>query len=117
MTQRPKNDRIDPLILPVVTILNENGYKTSASCQGGEGHSWPLPGIHVIDTFTEKEYGEHHPRNVIRWIARRLQDNNYYGFTIGWEAAFQNGIDEPAFRYFHIQFFDQETLTDEPQQG
>lgn len=33
-------ENIDPLILPVVKILNAHGFKTFESCQGGEGHCY-----------------------------------------------------------------------------
>lgn len=36
---------IDPLILPAVKILNEHGFETFESCQGGEGHCYPEPTI------------------------------------------------------------------------
>ena len=32
------HSNIDPLILPVVEILNTHGFETFDSCQGGEGH-------------------------------------------------------------------------------
>lgn len=36
---------LDPLIAPVVQILNEHGFKTFESCQGGEGHCYPEPTV------------------------------------------------------------------------
>lgn len=36
---------IDPLILPVVEILNAHGFKTFESCQGGEGHCYGEPTV------------------------------------------------------------------------
>jgi hypothetical protein len=39
----PKN--IDALILPAVKILNEHGFKTFESCQGGNGHAFLEPTI------------------------------------------------------------------------
>lgn len=38
-------DNVDPLILPAVKILNEYGFKTFESCQGGEGHCFPEPTV------------------------------------------------------------------------
>jgi hypothetical protein len=43
MKQLPHD--IDPLILPAVQILNEHGFKTFESCQGGEGHAFYEPTI------------------------------------------------------------------------
>ena len=39
----PKN--IDTKILPIVQILNEHGFKTFESCEGGEGHAFLEPTI------------------------------------------------------------------------
>ena len=36
---------LDPLIAPVVEILNSHGFKTFESCQGGEGHCFPEPTV------------------------------------------------------------------------
>lgn len=36
---------LDPGIEREVAILNENGIETFESCQGGEGHAYPLPAV------------------------------------------------------------------------
>lgn len=36
---------IDELILPAVKILNEHGFKTFESCQGGDGHAFLEPTV------------------------------------------------------------------------
>jgi len=36
---------VDPLVLGIVTILNEHGFKTFESCQGGDGHCFPEPTV------------------------------------------------------------------------
>lgn len=36
---------IDPLILPAVEVLNNHGFKTFESCQGGEGHAFLEPTV------------------------------------------------------------------------
>lgn len=36
---------IDALILPAVEILNEYGFKTFESCQGGNGHAFLEPTV------------------------------------------------------------------------
>ncbi|MDE0534524.1 MAG: hypothetical protein OXI01_24195 [Albidovulum sp.] len=38
-------DGIDNLILPYVDILRKEGIETVQSCQGGEGHAYPVPTI------------------------------------------------------------------------
>ena len=36
---------LDPLIRPVVELLNAHGFKTYESCQGGEGHCYQEPTV------------------------------------------------------------------------
>ena len=43
MVNLPHN--IDEKILPAVRILNEHGFKTFESCEGGEGHVFNQPTI------------------------------------------------------------------------
>lgn len=38
-------DQIDPKILPAVEVLNNHGFKTFESCEGGKGHCYPEPTI------------------------------------------------------------------------
>lgn len=41
---------IDPLILPVVQMLNKYGFKTFESCQGGDGHAFFEPTVRFEGT-------------------------------------------------------------------
>ncbi len=44
---------IDPLILPAVKILNNHGFETFESCQGGEGHCYHEPTVRFFgDEFS-----------------------------------------------------------------
>lgn len=36
---------LDPLIAPIVQILNNAGIETYESCQGGSGHAFPVPTV------------------------------------------------------------------------
>lgn len=38
-------DNVDELIEPAVQVLNEHGFKTFESCQGGEGHAFFEPTV------------------------------------------------------------------------
>jgi hypothetical protein len=38
-------DTLDPLIKPVVKLLNSHGFHTFESCQGGEGHCFNEPTV------------------------------------------------------------------------
>jgi len=46
---------VDTGIRPIVKLLNEAGYETFTSCQGGEGHSFfrPTVGIFVHGNYFE----------------------------------------------------------------
>ena len=46
---------VDPGIRPIVKLLNEAGYETFASCQGGEGHSFLRP---TVGVFVHGDYFE-----------------------------------------------------------
>ena len=41
---------IDKGILPAVEILNENGFETFESCEGGEGHAYCEPTVRFFGT-------------------------------------------------------------------
>jgi len=40
-------DELDPEIVDVVRLINDGGFPTFFSCQGGEGHGFPLPTVLV----------------------------------------------------------------------
>lgn len=44
---------VDPLILPAVKLLNEHGFQTFESCQGGEGHCYDVPTVRFFGTEHE----------------------------------------------------------------
>ena len=41
----PQGSQLDPGIIPAVKFLNEHGFETFESCQGGEGHLFPDPTV------------------------------------------------------------------------
>ena len=98
MGQPIMNDKIDEGILPLVKLLITNGYKTTASCQGGEGHSSDLTWVYLSwedPVFTEEDANQ---------LATLLMENGIYGFTLGHERVFQAG-ETPLYSYIHIQLF------------
>lgn len=38
---------IDKGIVETVRLLNEHGFKTTGSCEGGSGHRFPLPTVQI----------------------------------------------------------------------
>lgn len=93
-------DNIDPLILPVVKILNEHGFKTFESCQGGEGHCVPEPMVRFEGTEMDlmrafeicRLYGlpVHEGRRVYRKTPVYVNDNTPNVQQIGetWDTPF-----------------------------
>ena len=47
-------EELDPGIREVVIALNEAGFKTTASCQGRDGHSFQLPTVN-FDPATDTD--------------------------------------------------------------
>lgn len=45
-TPIPSGGVLDPLIDPYVRAMQEAGFDTFESCQGGEGHGWSTPRIY-----------------------------------------------------------------------
>ena len=49
LTKLPKlatlPEGLDPIIRPAVEVLNNHGFETFESCQGGEGHCYPEPTV------------------------------------------------------------------------
>ena len=106
MSKTPREDKLDPLIMPVVKLLNHNGFPTMASCDSGEGHAWPLPGVFVV-------VQRRTPNEIIDdmdVIAELLNLSGFIGFTIGYERVHQEPGKTATYVYYNIQFFDQDVL-------
>lgn len=61
-------EHLDPGIAPAVEILNNHGFKTFESCQGGEGHIFPRPTVRFygseFDLIRAYEFCECYRLNV-----------------------------------------------------
>jgi hypothetical protein len=74
-------DKIDPLILPAVEILNKHGFKTFESCQGGEGHCFAEPTVRFegteFDLIRAHEVCEFYglPVSDARRVYRKISEN------------------------------------------
>lgn len=60
-------DDIDPLIYPVVKWFVDAGFRTFASCQGGEGHAMSMPWIRLAPRHSLKTTR----RKVVRWLVSK----------------------------------------------
>jgi len=91
---------IDELILPAVKILNEYGFKTFESCQGGQGHSFFEPTVRFegseFDLIRAYEICElcglpvYQARRVFRKTPVYKKDNTPIGDV--WETPFNEII-------------------------
>ena len=50
---QPHDSVIDPGIRPVVSALLRDGIRTTESCEGGEGHSFPEPTVRFEGLYSE----------------------------------------------------------------
>ena len=113
MYNLPSN--IDPLIRPAVKILNEHGFKTFESCQGGEGHAFLEPTIRFegseFDLIRAYEICELHGlpvmevRRVYRKTPIHIDDNTPSVRQIGetWDKPFDEIIFLPINKPFKKQ--------------
>jgi hypothetical protein len=79
-------DDIDPGIRPLVELLNRNGLKTTASCQGGEGHEWRRPAVRVVPSESRPQA----LHALADELARVLIQHGYTGFSIGCVHHYQS---------------------------
>ncbi len=49
-------DSLDDGIVRLVRLLHSHGFKTIGSCQGGDGHSYPLPVAMIAYERIKKEF-------------------------------------------------------------
>jgi hypothetical protein len=72
---------VDPGIRPIVKLLNEAGFETFTSCQGGEGHSFfrPTVGIFVHGDYFEfrEKFVEFLKPHVGRFILNLKSDHGF----------------------------------------
>jgi hypothetical protein len=98
MVNLPHN--IDEKILPAVKILNEHGFKTFESCEGGEGHLFHEPTVRFegseFDLIRAFEICQLHglPVYEVKRVYRKtpvyINDNTSTVHQIGeaWETPF-----------------------------
>jgi hypothetical protein len=93
-------EQIDAKILPVVEVLNNHGFKTFESCEGGEGHCFPEPTVRFegneFDAMRAYEicqlysFPVHEVKRVFRKTPVYGSDNTPNAHLIGeaWEQPF-----------------------------
>jgi hypothetical protein len=80
-------DNVDELILPAVKVLNEHGFKTFESCQGGEGHCFSEPTVRFFGSEWDliKAFEICQAYNMVAFQARRvyLKEDIYDNHGVG----------------------------------
>ena len=92
---KAKGDRVlDPLIEPVVKLLNEHHITTTQSCQGGFGHSYDEPTVAIAGGIEE---ALHAASLLITYGYKVRRLVSYMDFTrnfpteLGWEIELNFG--------------------------
>lgn len=93
---------IDPDILPLVELLNANGFPTTSSCQGGEGHAFPRPTIR-IDPQGDCE-------GTATRLSRFLLGRGAHGFSISRVHYHQKSEAPETYSYVELEIWSQDTL-------
>lgn len=95
-------EEIDPLIRNLVIALNDAGFETTGSCEGGPGHAFELPTI----VFAATEDKEETRRDVTAWLI----DHGVSGFTIGVQYHHQCSVFPDECTHVRLELWSQETL-------
>lgn len=77
------SEPLDPGITPVVELLRQAGVNTFSSCQGGEGHAFPVPTIRISPLDPRNMQGE------IKRIAQILSSAGHSGYYLKQVEAYQ----------------------------
>lgn len=78
------SEPLDPGISPVVELLRQAGVNTFSSCQGGTGHTFPVPTIRISPIDPNNMQGE------IKQIAQVLSSAGYSGYYLKRVEAYQS---------------------------
>lgn len=95
----PGDYKVDPLLAPIVEMLNSNGIKTRACCSGHEfdsivwkrtnGYLWIPIDIRGIDPKDRSVRWVYHMEKVFPWIYIDTEDLvRGRGVTFRWKGAF-----------------------------
>ena len=68
---------VDTHIIPVIALLNDNGFRTLESCQSGQGHGYDAPTV-ILDDMEDAELDQ--ARHLLRQHGYTLADTerDYY---------------------------------------
>jgi len=94
--------QIDSGIAEVVAKLNDNGFQTIGSCEGGDGHTFHLPTIQV-QASGDLDLAR-------KTLCRFLLSRGVSGFTVKTISMHQKSEHPEDFSYIEIEFWSQDTL-------
>lgn len=104
MSEAPRYNEIDPGIVDVVRLLNDNGFQTIASCQGGEGHACEFPNVRIRLGIscggTSYEYD-----NTRRRLCQFLLSKGFSGFSVKTVTAHQKTCLPEAYSFVEVEFW------------
>lgn len=98
-------DEIDPGIVDLVRMLNENGFRTTGSCEGGarhSDHSFSLPTVQIAA----------HPDldETRKSLCQFLIGRGAEGFSVKTVSMHQKSEMPEPYSYVEVEFWDHETL-------
>lgn len=95
-------DTIDPGIVGLVRLLNESGFSTIGSCEGGEGHTFSLPTIQIANRGTIAATRQE--------LCTFLLSRGAHGFTISEVYMHQSSHDPEPYSYVEVELWSQDIL-------
>jgi hypothetical protein len=96
-------ETLDPRIAPLVIKLNEEGFITSGSCQGGENHLHELPTV-IFEPQADLPKSR---QKLKTW----LLEQGISGFTIEEVYYYQNKENPEPYSRLRLQFWNQDIFT------
>jgi len=92
-------EKIDEPMRGLVKLLNDNNFIATSSCQGGEGHAFPLPTIVFEDMYD----------STCDCLVTLLLGCDYRSFTISKCGQFQKD-NVPIKEYVTLEFWNLEDV-------
>lgn len=93
---------LDAEIVPLVRLLNENGFTTTHSCQGSEGHSFKCPTVGVLSNGDLDE--------TRKALCAFLLSKGAEGFTVKTVSMHQRSEIPESYSYVEVELWSYETL-------
>ena len=93
---------IDAKIRPLVRTLNEHGFVTTASCQGGPGHGFLRPIVNVAPVGDLDE--------TRKALCRFLVDGGAHAFSASTVSMHQDTVEPEPYSYVQLELWTFDSL-------